>query len=58
MKSKDWAHTWGLVFIALALVVIFFFDTPPIVYVGGVFAAAALVLSIIHVAQSHGNSRN
>lgn len=48
----------GLVFIALALVIILFFDTPPVVYAGEVFVAATLVLSIIHVAQTHGNSKH
>lgn len=42
--------TWALAFLTLAILVNVFFDSGPVEYVGIVFALAALVLMIMHVA--------
>lgn len=50
--SGEGTYAWGLVFIALALIANFIFDSPPGEYLGLPFALIALVLAVIHIART------
>lgn len=49
--AGDRPYTWGLVFIAPALVANVVFDEPPGEYIAAAFSVVALVLCIVYLVQ-------
>lgn len=56
-SGSEGYYTWGLVFVALALLSMLIFDEPPAQYIGAIFAVPALVLGVIQVVRVRNENR-